>query len=78
MILFLKKEKKTQKSEKNYQKNFRMNIYYIQKINTLKYIVSLIILNFVQKLSFLIFLNIRSGVISFGYPLGPKDISNKI
>ena len=34
-------------------------------------IVSLIILNFVQKLSFLIFLNIRSGVISFGYPLGP-------
>jgi hypothetical protein len=32
MILFLKKEKKIHYIENNYYKNFRMNIYYIQKI----------------------------------------------
>ncbi len=89
MTLFLKKEKKTHKSEKKLLKEFQ-DEYLIYPKNTLKYfdffkkielrskVVSVIILNFVQKLSFLIFLNIRSGVISSGYPLGPLIISQKI
>ena len=32
MILLLKKEKKIHYIENNYYQNFRMNIYYIQKI----------------------------------------------
>ena len=64
-----------------YLKNFSTSFFILTFFNNFELrskIDSLIILNFVQKLSFLIFLNIRSGVISSGYPLGPLIISQKI